>query len=86
MAYIEKIMYSMTCDNCSKDICDDETEFTAITPKERVTEIANHAEWAIVDTDKGERHYCTDCHTVAWDEEEDVKLIFVGGQQVGIAY
>jgi hypothetical protein len=54
MAYIEKIMYSMTCDNCRKDICDNYTEFAAITPKEQVTEIANHAEWAIVDTDKGE--------------------------------
>ena len=74
----------MTCDNCGKDICDNYTEFTAITPKEQVTEIANNSEWAIVDTDKGEMHYCTDCHTVAWDEEGCLRNVYVGNALVGV--
>ena len=84
--YIEKIMYSITCDHCGKDACDEAGDNTAVTPKSYARDIAVDGEWAIIQDDRGknEKHYCTDCHTTRWDDEGDVQMFFVDGVQVGV--
>jgi len=77
-------MHSITCDHCGKDACDETGEYTAVTPKSWAMDVAIAGEWAIVDNNNGkEKHYCTDCHTTRWDDE-DIQIVLVDGIEVGI--
>lgn len=86
MAFKEQQMFLITCDKCGAEESKD-SNIAYWADKDICRDNSIEGNWALLNRgEKQERHYCPDCHSVIWDEEEDVKMIFVDGRQVGIMY
>jgi hypothetical protein len=60
-------MFTVICDNCKKDICEDE-DYSAWNESLFVEQIADEIGWKKVEG----KHYCTDCYT--FDNEGNLIL------------
>jgi hypothetical protein len=61
-------MFTMICDNCGKDLCENE-EFAAWNDISPLSDIADGSDW---NTEK-ENHYCPDCYF--YDENDELVII-----------
>lgn len=59
-------MYTVICDGCGKDVCDD-TEYSGWSEEYYVEDIASEADWIEQDS----KHYCPDC----FEHDDDDNLI-----------
>jgi hypothetical protein len=64
----EKIMYTMVCDNCGIDMCEDQ-EYSCWSDQDFVKDMAQDSDWI---TDHEDKDYCNDCWS--WDDEDNLIL------------
>ena len=57
-------MFTMICDNCGKDLCENE-EFSAWNDESALYGIADNSDWSTYD-----KHYCPNCFF--YDEDDNV--------------
>lgn len=61
-------MYTLVCDGCGKDVCDNE-EYSSWNDKGFLKEIASEAHWQEID----DKDYCTDCYE--FDSEDNLIVV-----------
>lgn len=63
----EVTMFTVICDRCGTDSCED-AEYVAWATLDQAVDVASESDWLI---DSDGKHYCENCHR--WDEEMDVE-------------